>query len=58
MQKDRREFLKRTAKIAAITTTMTALNATPLEKISHKKGKNEVLYFKSKAWEQFYKVAQ
>lgn len=62
MQETRREFLKKAAKIGAgvgvATATITTVNAVPVEKISNSKEKHsEVLYFKSEAWEKFYKIA-
>ncbi|ASM39192.1 twin-arginine translocation signal domain-containing protein [Campylobacter sp. RM12327] len=62
MQETRREFLKKVAKasagVGAVVTAVTAANAVPVSKISNSKGKHsEVLYWKSEAWDKFYKVA-
>lgn len=60
MNETRREFLKRGAKMVAVGATAigATINATPLDKISNNKGKKDVLYWKSEAWEKYYKVAQ
>lgn len=62
MQEARREFLKKAAKASAgvgvVAAAATAANAVSVSKISSSKGKHsEVLYWKSEAWEKFYKVA-
>lgn len=62
MQETRREFLKKVAKtsagIGATAAAVTIANATPISKIDNSKRKHkEVLYYKSEAWEKFYKVA-
>ncbi|MBR8465296.1 Tat pathway signal protein [Campylobacter sp. faydin G-140] len=68
MKKDRREFLKKSLKVGAITgaVTATTLGASGLNTINEvdingvvvgKSNKKEVLYHKTISWEQYYKVA-
>ncbi|MCI6989594.1 MAG: twin-arginine translocation signal domain-containing protein [Campylobacter sp.] len=63
MQENRRDFLRKSLKLGAAATAVTAvaLNAkTPDNNTSGvtqgKAKKKEVLYFKSKAWEDYYKI--
>lgn len=62
MKKERREFLKKSLKTAAATAVVTAAVLHAKESggsgvVSGKAKKNEVLYFKSKAWQQYYDIA-